>query len=342
MSRPPLAILKTGLVTSVGLSAPAACAAIRAKISNPTETRFTDGKGAWIMAHEVPLEQPWRGRAKLARMAAMAIEECLEGVPREDWPTIPLLLCLAESDRPGRLDGLEEQLFAEIQFALGADFGARSRVVPEGRVSVGTALSFARDLLASGDTPYVIIAAADSLITGPTLRAYTQESRLLARGNPNGFLPGEGAGAILLAARSSAPVTLWVRGLGFAREAATMTSGEPLRAEGLVAAIRQSLAEAGCGFHDLDFRVTDLSGEQYYFKEAALAVSRMLRSRKERFDIWHPAECIGETGALAGLATLIVAETTCRKGYGPGPRILCHAANDAGERAAVIVHYAVS
>lgn len=342
MSGPPIAILQTGLVTSVGLSAPAACAAIRAKISNPTETRFTDGKGAWIIAHEVPLEQPWRGRARLARMAAMAIEECLEAVPREEWSAIPLLLCLAESERPGRLDGLEDQLLGQIQFELGADLGAQSRVVPEGRVSVGTALSFARDLLAFDDIRYVVIAAVDSLITGPTLRAYAQDSRLLSRSNPHGFMPGEGAGAVLLAVRSPEPAALWVRGLGFAREAATMPSGEPLRADGLVAAIRQSLAEAGCGFHDLDFRITDLSGEQYYFKEAALAVARMLRCRKEQFDIWHPAECIGETGALAGLAALVVAEATCRKGYGPGPRILCHTANDAGERAAVIVHYAVS
>ena len=40
MSAMPVVILKTGLVTSVGLSAPATCAALRAKLSNPTETHF--------------------------------------------------------------------------------------------------------------------------------------------------------------------------------------------------------------------------------------------------------------------------------------------------------------
>ena len=54
----PLAIGRTGLVTSVGLSAPAACAAIRAKLTNPSETRFIDSHGEWIMAHQVPLDAP--------------------------------------------------------------------------------------------------------------------------------------------------------------------------------------------------------------------------------------------------------------------------------------------
>jgi 3-oxoacyl-[acyl-carrier-protein] synthase-1 len=341
MSPPPLVILKTGLVTSVGLSAPAACAAIRAKIRNPTQTRFVDASGERMMAHEVPLEQPWRGRAKLARMAAMAIEECLVEVPPDEWSGIPLLLCLAESDRPGRLEGLEERLFSEIQDELGRQFGAQSRLIPEGRVSIGTALQQARVLLAAGDCERVVIAATDSLITWPTLREFQRDSRLLSPGNSNGFMAGEGAGALLLAAPASAADRLWVQGLGFAREHSTVLSGEPLRADGLTAAIKQSLSEADCRLHDLDFRITDLSGEQYYFKEATIALSRILRVRKEEFDIWHPAECIGEAGALAGLATLVVAEAACRKGYRSGPGVLCHAGNDAGERTAIIARYGV-
>ena len=67
-------VLSTGLVTSVGLTAPAACAAMRAKVANPSETLFVDARGERILAHEVPLEKPWRGIAKLARMAAMATD----------------------------------------------------------------------------------------------------------------------------------------------------------------------------------------------------------------------------------------------------------------------------
>jgi 3-oxoacyl-[acyl-carrier-protein] synthase-1 len=93
---------------------------------------------------------------------------------------------------------------------------------------------------------------------------------------------------------------------------------------------------------DLDFRVTDLSGEQYYFKEAALALLKLMRVRKEEFDLWHPAECIGEVGAVAGLAALIFADTACREGYSRGGNILCHAANDSGQRMAIVAQYAVN
>jgi len=61
-----IAIQQTGLVTSVGLNAAQSCAAFRAKISNPSETRFIDSAGEWIMAHEVMLSQPWRGLPRLA------------------------------------------------------------------------------------------------------------------------------------------------------------------------------------------------------------------------------------------------------------------------------------
>jgi 3-oxoacyl-[acyl-carrier-protein] synthase-1 len=128
-------------------------------------------------------------------------------------------------------------------------------------------------------------------------------------------------------------------GIGFGMETAHIDSGEPLRAEGLTAAIKGALTDAGCWMHDLDYRITDLSGEQYYFKEAALARSRILRQRKEEFDIWHPAESIGESGAVAGVASLAVADTACRKAYTAGPNILSHMANDAGQRAAAVLHF---
>ena len=91
--------------------------------------------------------------------------------------------------------------------------------------------------------------------------------------------------------------------------------------------------------HDMDFRITDNSGEQYYFKEAALALSRTLRVRKEEFDIWHPAECTGETGAAAGLAIICDAKAACEKRYTKGSNILAHMANDAGQRAALTLKH---
>jgi 3-oxoacyl-[acyl-carrier-protein] synthase I len=339
VSAAPIAIRKTGLVTSVGLTAPAACAAMRAKISNPTETRFIDSSGEWIMAHQVTLEQPWRGLTKLAKMAAMAIDEAMEGIERKAWKEVPLLLCVAERDRPGRMHGLEDQLFINLQSELGASFHQRSAVVSEGRIGVAVALAQARTLIHEHGIEQVLIAATDSLLSWPTLSHYEQEQRLLSSTNSNGFMPGEGAGALLVSHPVGSSQELVVTGLGFGVEKAHINAEEPLRAEGLSLAIKAALADAGIQMHDLDYRITDVSGEQYYFKEAALALSRTLRERKEEFDVWHPAECTGEPGALAGVSVVAVADGACRKAYTKGRAVLAHMAIDGGQRAAVTLHW---
>lgn len=334
-----IAIEHVGLVTSVGLSAPASCAAIRAKVTNPTETRFVDSSGEWIMAHQVPLDQPWRGLSKLAKMAAMAIAEALDNIPKPEWSELPLMLCVAERERPGRLEGLDDQLFELIQAELGVRFSAQSAIVTQGRVAVAVALAQARGLMNKDRMPRVLVAATDSLLPWPTLSHYESHDRLLTARNSNGFMPGEAAGAVLLGRPAGNPGELLCTGLGFSRESAHIDSEQPFRAEGLSQAIRAALEDAGRQMHDMDFRITDNSGEQYYFKEAALALSRTLRVRKEEFDIWHPAECTGDVGAAVGISILCSAKAACDKRYQKGNSILVHMSNDTGQRAALTLHY---
>jgi 3-oxoacyl-[acyl-carrier-protein] synthase-1 len=341
MSSPPFAILRSGLVTPVGLSAQASCAAFRARLTNPSETRFIDADGEWIMAHQVPLEQPWRGLARLARMAAMAIEEALVDVPRDQWDALPLVLCVAETQRPGRMEGLDDELFQRIQELLGVGFSTDSMIVPQGRVGVAVAFAQARALMVEPHVTRVLVAASDSLLSWPTLGHYERQDRLLTAGNTDGFMPGEAAGALLLGAPEGRAGELLCTGIGFGRELAHIDSEEPLRAEGLSQAVKAALTDAGCQMRQMDLRITDLSGEQYYFKEAALALSRTLRVRKEAFDIWHPAECTGEVGAASGVAIVSSALAACDKHYTPGPNILAHMANDAGQRAALCLQYTV-
>jgi 3-oxoacyl-[acyl-carrier-protein] synthase-1 len=90
---------------------------------------------------------------------------------------------------------------------------------------------------------------------------------------------------------------------------------------------------------DTDYRLTDLNGTQYAFKEAALAMNRLLRTQKDLYEIWHPADCIGETGAAIGPCVLGVALAAARKAYAPGPGVLCHFGNEDGRRAAMILSY---
>lgn len=334
-----VAILGTGLVASVGFTAPACCGAFRARISNPLETGFIDSGGAWIMAHQVDLDPPCAGLAKLARMACLAIEEALHELDRDRWSQLPLLLCVAEAERPGRMAGLDDALMVRIQSELGISFAQASAVVPHGRVGVAVALAQARALMERASRLGVLIVGADGLLSWETLGHYERSDRLLTESNSDGFMPGEGAGALWVGTADGPSPRLWCTGIGFGQELAPIDSGEPLRADGLSQAIKACLDDAGRQLHDMDLRITDNSGEQYYFKEASVALSRMLRQRKETFDIWHPAECTGEVGAASGISVIATAQEACREGYSPGPNVLTHWANDAGQRAAVTLEY---
>jgi 3-oxoacyl-[acyl-carrier-protein] synthase-1 len=334
----PVAIVGSGMVTGVGLTGPASCAAIRCGLSNVTETRFRDAGGEWIMGSAVPMEEPWRGRMKLLRLLSPALRECLVEMNAVPCDQVPLLLCVAEEDRPGRLAGLDASLLRDLQKELGVRFHQQSQVVTQGRVGGVVALQRAAQLLEDGRVPLALVAGVDSFLTSSTLAAYEQKGRLLTSKNSNGFIPGEAGAAVLLAPyRNAGDPTIACRGLGFGMEKAAVESDEPLRGDGLVAAIRAALGDARQTMANVDFRMADVNGEQYGFKEACLALGRLLRVRKEAFEFWHPSDCIGEVGAAIVPCVLGIARAAARKRYAPGKNALCHFANDAGERAVAIL-----
>jgi 3-oxoacyl-[acyl-carrier-protein] synthase-1 len=334
----PVAIIASGMVTPVGLNADATCAAIRCGVDNFSETRFHDKGGEWIIGGQVPLEQRWRGLPKLVHMIVPAVRECLVRAGRVRPESIPLLLCVAEEGRAGRLEGLDDRLFDELQTELGVRFHASSAVFARGRVAGALALMQARQLIHDQRVPLCIIAGVDSLLLAPTVATYEDKDRLLTSRNSNGFIPGEAAGAVLVAAQGgeSGP-QLICRGIGAGEEKATIESEEPLRGDGMVQALKVALVEAGCTLGELDFRITDANGEQYWFREATLALDRVLRNRKELFDIWHPADCIGEVGAAVGPCVMGIALQAVRKQYAFGRGPLCHFSADDTTRVALVL-----
>ena len=336
MASVPLAVLGTGLVSGVGQTAEESCAAIRCGINNFQETHFIGSNGERLIGSTVELEAPWRGVTKLAKMAARAVRECFAAADEEP-ERIPVLMCIAEPGRPGRFEGLAHVLLQDIEQELGLRLHPHSRVIDQGRVGGVVALLQARRMLLEARCARIIVAGVDTFLTGATLAAYDREDRLLRRDNSNGFIPGEAAGAALLAGwQQGMTASLLVRGIGFAREPAPLGSGRPLRADGLVLAIRAASHDAGIGLKECDHRIADVSGEQYRFKEAALAITRSLRDRKVLLGLWHTADCIGEIGAAAFTAMLAVLFAGARKDYLPGPIFLGHVGNDDDRRAAFL------
>jgi 3-oxoacyl-[acyl-carrier-protein] synthase I len=337
----PLAIKAFGLVTSVGFNAPASLAAIRAGIRNVQETNLWDPEtGTYLAAGKVPLPQWWVGIGKLADLAVPAILECFDAASPTAPQEIPVLLGIAPPDRPYRIPDLDVQIVTEIEQRLGFALHPASRVIARDHISIAVGLREAGSLIESGQARCVIVAAVDSLLQHDLKRYYLSKRRLLTPKNSNGFSLGEAGSALLVIRGMNVPGTLQIRGMGLSREQATIESEEPLRANGLVQAIREAFRDGGVTYDDLHYRITDLNGEHYKFKEMILAMMRFPRKPKPKlFDLWHPIEYIGDVGAAIGPIVLAVAQHAGQKGYGIGPTVLCTFGNDDGERAAIVVSY---
>ncbi|TIR85759.1 MAG: 3-oxoacyl-ACP synthase, partial [Mesorhizobium sp.] len=145
-----LDIASVGMVTAVGLDAPSACAAMRARLDGFQETRFVGSGTDFQIGAPVPLPRDWIGEKRMA-----AICEAFDAVPQARGQTA-LILCLAEEDRPGRPVGDSFSLLRSVSEITEIEPSIRSRIVAHGRPAGHIALDQARRMISSGDVPYVM------------------------------------------------------------------------------------------------------------------------------------------------------------------------------------------
>ncbi len=335
-----LSIISSGMVTALGFNAPATLAALRSGVSGVGATPWPDIEtGEPLRGARVKLPHWWEGVGKLADLVAPAIHECLQTEVLESITNIPLLVGVAAHSRPGRTEGLDENLLDEVYSRLDLPKHKDSKLFPFDEAGCFHALLAAQNLLTSTNASYVVVAGVDSFLTSATLNGFMKNRRLMTSTNSNGFFPGEAGTAVLVGKCSSQhPEALCIYGLGLKQEIATIESTEPFQAKGLTQAMKQALDSAGVLLKDIAYRTTDLTGEHYKFKEAAFAAARLNSSdRKTPLDLWHPIEYLGAIGAAVLPCLLGQIMHAAQKGYAPGPIALCHVGTDDGIRAAMVV-----
>lgn len=333
-----------GLVCSVGLDADSAAAAMRAGIAQFEETGYLDNDGQPIIGAAVPgLDRTLTRGERLIQLLTLAITECLGKLPPVARPQqIPIIVCLSERNRPGGAADLARNIVGRIEHALGVSFhSGRSGAVAMGHTAAFRALRVARKLLDDDEIPACLVCGVDSYINAASLDWLERSERLKTEDESDGVIPGEAAAACLVtASRPGAPgQAVRIKGLGFATEAATVLSTEVLHGDGLADAARKALADARMNMREIDFRVSDVTGESYGFREQILATARLMRVVKQEFPIWHAADSVGDTGAAAGLCQLIMSASGFSQGYAPGTRALCCTSAVGGARAAAIVEH---
>lgn len=325
------------LVSPVGYTAASTCAALRAGISAFEELDYRDRIAMPIRGARVDAIAPSRrGRERLRMLARLIIESIEPDVATAlPWKEMPLILCTRERETPGaRLNGM----FSGLQFPDGSEFTERPTVhIAAGQPAAFAALMQARKMLGEG-VPACLILAVDSLIDARTLAWLDSQMRLKTSETTDGLIPGEAACLTVVSRKPLTPRYLVVRGLGLAAEASTAINEEPFRADGLTTALKTALAEARTEMHEVAYRISDVAGESYAFEELVLAQMRNMRQTRPEQPVWHAADCIGDTGATAGLIQFAWAEQAFSRGYAPGDLAALHGSSMAfGGRAAAIV-----
>lgn len=336
-------IVSTGMVCPVGLNAEAACAAMRAGVSAFEDLPYCDNNGEPIMGAFVPglTFENSNFEQRLIDMLSSAVAECLGKMPQLASEKLPVLVALPESDRPGFPSGLAENIIDNLQTSLGINFHPDfSRVIANGHTSGFEALNFARYILKNDEVPACIICGVDSYIRAGSLLWLEQHFRLKTEENSDGIIPGEAAAAVLVCANYNKGFEIPARltGLGFGVERSTVMTEEPLLGLGLTEASKVALAEAGIQMHQIAFRLSDITGESYGFREHALVIGRLLRAhREDGYPIWHASEYIGDIGSVAGIIQLILSFHAFQNGYAPGEIAMCFASSDSGARAVALL-----
>jgi 3-oxoacyl-[acyl-carrier-protein] synthase-1 len=340
-----------GAVTPIGRNSLATAAAVRAGVAGFSHHAFmVDEIGRPICVAQCPwLIAELRVENHIVSCLVSAIRESLEplldAAEKECRPDIALFVNL-----PSRRPGLPESIVETVRDALMQAFAgvfARINFAQLGHAGGLIALKSAVRNLATTPGGACVIAGADSYLDPDTLEWLEETDQLHGAGERNnawGFVPGEGAGALLLLPTEVAerevvqPLSL-VTGVGVGHESKLIHTDAVCLGEGLTTAFRGALLEASGDAKIADV-YCDMNGEPYRADEFAFAVTRL----RERFisasDFLAPADCWGDVGAASALLSIALASIAGTKGYSNGTQALVWASSDTGERGATLLETA--
>lgn len=347
---PTLRVLAIGAFTPVGGDARSTAAAVRAGLCGFSEHAYmVDTAGEPMRVAQVTgVDAGLLGVERLVALLAPALTQALDDAPA------PLRSTAGDRDgrigvavawppaRPGGADGEAGAIEAVRKLCrdrLGARLGP-FQLFASGHAGGFEALDQARAWLRVGQVDAVVVAGVDSYLAPETLEWLEAEEQLHGAGPLNnawGFIPGEAAGALLVApAAASSGGWADVLAVGLGRESKLNKSGEVCIGEGLTQALRRALDEVP-GEGVIDNVVCDMNGEAYRADEYGFCGLRVRDRLRDPTDFLAPADCWGDVGAAGLPLHLLLAASAGRKGHAKGPLTLLWGSSDGGGRGAAVI-----
>ena len=347
MSGPALLILGLGASTPIGRNVGASAAAVRAGVCGFSEHPWmVDTAGQPMRAAQAPwLDLALDGATRLGALLLPAMAQALAPLSQAG-AVLPLRIGLAlglPSPRPGRPYTLVADVSRLIDERWPDGF-ARTAHFDSGHAAGCLAMAAAQAGCERGAFDACVVAGADSYLSPETLEWVEACDQLHGGGPLNnawGFVPGEAAGALLVATPEAAqrcgiaPLGE-VLAAGVGMESKRIKSDDVCVGEGLTQSFRTVLLALAPGeqVHNV---YCDLNGEPYRADEFGFAALRTGEHFRAASDFVAPADCWGDVGAAGAPLHVALAVVACLKRYAKGPLSMVWASSETGERGAVLV-----
>lgn len=330
----PLSVAATGMCCNVGYSVPSAFAAIQAGLDHFAETSFYDLNGKPLVGAQLYKNDTW-GEERLLWMSDCVIAECISKLPEMLLEKTCLIFIMPETEI-----GFSHAGYTSFFNQKKSLYHPTSFYIQEGKTGIGTAILKAQHLIYSELISHVLIVGVDSYFYPARINDLLSRERVLCTSNRDGFIPGEGAGAIVLCKPRCDEFSICISGTGVDNEEAHINQFEkPNLAKGLSRAIRKALQSSGHLLIETDFHASGVTGESWYFRETTLAINRCLEKKKKHYRHYQLASNLGETGAASGPLTLAYLNEILLHSPGINRKALLHFSDDNGQRVALIAEY---
>lgn len=340
-----ISILNMGMVTSVGMNAEQTAASVRAGLTSFEETsiynkRFEPFVMALLPDEALPPLHPeidkmiglTSRQIRMLRLATPAIQETLK-----DFSTtsdIPLYLGLAET-LPERDDAVKDDFIDLLAKQSGIELNTpESKLFMKGRAAGLIALESALNQLQIGKVSKILVSGLDTYLDLYLLGMMDMENRILGGEVMDGFIPGEGAGFLLLT-KESVVNSVSIKAVSSGFEKGHMYSEETYKGDGLAETV-QKLFQTNDKMDPIQDVYSSMNGENHWAKEWGVAFMRNQNNFTPEHGMHHPADCYGDVGAASGPLMIGMAATGMKKAYNKSP-ILITCSSDFGNRAAVII-----
>lgn len=301
---PPMVVAGVGAVTPVGLDWAMSAASVTCQVRRMGQCDYfrdqVTGQPLTVsrlktLAPDLPLPDRLNTMAVAAAMQALSPLQDLKS-------TLPLLMS-TPSLRPGFGQQQGEHIFNVVKNALSPELDKKhSGIYCTGHTGGIEAVTYAAWLFESQTAEVCLVGGVDSYMDMDCLDWLNAEGRLKKEGNSFGFIPGEGAGFILLCTPTFAqqhqliPLGV-IRSVGFAEEPLPWYSGKATMGEGLTSALSQTFANIQKLGKLSDVTFCDFNGEAWRTTEWEYAYLRTASFHNDPLDLRHPVECWGDVGA---------------------------------------------